>query len=97
MVRKIKGYILCDMCGSATQFVTVCGDDEYLIQCARCGHKKKYDKYRFALKVAQRLDARGYNTYALKTFNLAERMFKLFETDDNSSDDINASVCNDSK
>lgn len=96
MVRKIKGYILCDMCGSATQFVTVCGD-EYLIQCARCGHKKKYDKYSFALKVAQRLDARGYNTPALKTFNLAERMFKLFETDDNSADNINAFVCDTSK
>lgn len=93
MVRKIKGYILCDMCGSATQFVTVCGDDEYLIQCTRCGHKKKYDKYRFALKVAQRLDTYGYNTPALKTFNLAERMFKLFETDDNSADNTNAFVC----
>ena len=97
MVRKIKGYILCDMCGSATQFVTACGDDKYLIQCARCGYKKKYDKYRFALKVAQRLDACGYNTPALKTFNLAERMFKLFETDDNSVDHTNAFVCDTSK
>lgn len=97
MVRKIKGYILCDMCGSATQFVTVCGDDEYLIQCARCGYKKKYDKYRFALKVAQRLDTYGYNTPALKTFNLSERMFKLFETDDNSADNTNAFVCDTTK
>ena len=96
MVRKIKGYILCDMCRSATQFVTACGD-EYLIKCARCGHMKKYDKYSFALKVAQRLDACGYNTPALKTFNLAERMFKLFETDDNSADNSNAFVCDTSK
>jgi len=94
VIRKIKGYMLCDMCGSATQFVTKCGTDEYLIQCVRCGHKKKYDKYRIALKVAHRLDAYGYNTSALKAFNLAERMFKLFETDDNSADDNNASVYN---
>ena len=85
------------MCGSATQFVTACGDDEYLIQCARCGHKKKYDKYRFALKVAQRLDAYGYKTPAVKTFNLAERMFKLFETDDNSAGNTNVFVCDASK
>lgn len=92
MVHKIKGYILCDMCGSATQSVTKFGSDEYLIQCVRCGHKKKYDKYRFALKVAHRLDAYGYNVTALKAFNLAERMFKLFEKDNNSTVNANADV-----